>query len=106
MNRRRKKEEVCVSETQPFVLNSAEGQFMVLQKLNSVASQECKEWLQQSGQSEFKTILDEAQERGIFEPVDSLAGQNWSPVDTNTCKLFVHNFFAGGAEGQGPNSSK
>lgn len=89
-----KKEEVYVSETQPFVLNSAEGQFMVLQKLNSVASQECKEWLQQSGQSEFQNILDEIHERGIFEPVDVNKEQNWSPVDLNTAKTFVHAFFA------------
>jgi hypothetical protein len=82
-----------VSQTQPFVLNSAEGQFMVLQKLNTVASEECKSWLKKNGESEFREMLDEVQERGLFEPVDVNHEQNWSPVNINTAKTFVHAFF-------------
>ena len=83
----------AVSQTQPFVLNSAEGQYMVLQKLNTVASEECKDWLKTNGESEFQAILDEVQERGLFEPVDVKHEQKWSPVDSNTAKTFVHAFF-------------
>jgi hypothetical protein len=49
--------------------------------------------LKKNGESEFREMLDEVQERGLFEPVDVNHEQNWSPVNINTAKTFVHAFF-------------
>ena len=84
---------VELSETQPFVLNSAEGQYMVLHRLNEVAPTECMEWLKSNGSDHYQTLLKEVKERVIFDPVIE-APSNWSPVDVNSAKLFVHQFFS------------
>ena len=75
---------------QPFLLNSEQGQYVVLHRLNQVAPQECISWLKQNGPESFKERL-----QGIkmcFEPCEDKP-QQWDPVDPNTCKKFLHEFF-------------
>lgn len=75
---------------QPFLLNSEQGQYVVLHRLNEVAPQECISWLKQNGPESFKERL-----HGIkmcFEPCKNQP-QQWNPVDDNTCKKFLHDFF-------------
>ncbi len=75
---------------QPFLMHSDEGQYVVLHRLNEVAPQECVSWLQQNGPESFKKRLE-----GIklcLEP-NSAKQQQWEPVDKNTCRQFLHDFF-------------
>ena len=75
---------------QPFLLHSEEGQYVVLHRLNEVAPKECISWLKKNGPESFKDRLS-----GIklcFEPASSEESQ-WNPVDKNSAKKFVHDFF-------------
>ena len=75
-------------QAQPFVLTSDSGKYMVLHRVNEVAPQECISWLKENGQNSFEKILQSIH----FEPAKQ--GQDlWAPVDSETSKRFVHNFF-------------
>lgn len=75
---------------QPFLLNSEQGQYVVLHRLNQVAPQECISWLKQNGPESFKERLNGL--NMCFEPKRETTRQ-WKPVDPNTCKHFLHQFF-------------
>jgi hypothetical protein len=79
-------------EAQPFVLTSDTGQYVVLHRVNEVAPQECVNWLKQNGPHSFKTMLGNMKQAVVFEPVTNCP-KTWAPVDTNTAKRFVHDFF-------------
>jgi|TARA_B110000967_G_C18626653_1_gene431542 hypothetical protein len=75
---------------QPFLLQSDEGQYLVLHRLNEVAPQECISWLKKNGPESFKNRLSAT--KMCFDPC--IAGTNsWNPVDNETSKRFVHQFF-------------
>ena len=75
---------------QPFLLESEEGQYLVLHRLNEVAPKECISWLKKNGPDSFKNRLQNV--KLCFEPCNE--GQNnWGPVDRETSKRFVHDFF-------------
>lgn len=75
---------------QPFLLESDEGQYLVLHRLNEVAPKECISWLKKNGPDSFKNRLHNV--NLCFDPCTE--GQNnWSPVDKETSKRFVHEFF-------------
>lgn len=75
-------------QAQPFVLTSDSGKYMVLHRVNEVAPQECISWLKENGQNSFEKILQSIH----FEPATH--GQDsFAPVDNETSKRFVHNFF-------------
>tara|TARA_B100000795_G_scaffold98787_1_gene72555 strand:- start:1864 stop:2628 length:765 start_codon:yes stop_codon:yes gene_type:complete len=75
-------------QAQPFVLTSDNGQYMVLHRVNEVAPPECISWLKENGQNSFEKILQSVH----FEPAKQ--GQDtWAPIDEQTSKRFVHNFF-------------
>jgi len=75
---------------QSFSLQSNEGQFVVLHRLNEVAPQECISWLKQNGPESFKNRLGGV--KLCFEPTED--GNNiWKPVDKKTSKRFLHAFF-------------
>ena len=79
-------------EAQPFVLNSDSGQYMVLHRVNEVAPPECVSWLKQNGPDAFQTLLGAVKKHVVFQP--TTGGQdNWAPVDNDTAKRFVHDFF-------------
>lgn len=74
--------------TQPFVLTSETGQYMVLHRMNEVAPVECISWLKKNGQTTFQNLLNNVQ----FDPAKH--GTNtWNNVDKETSKRFVHQFF-------------
>ena len=79
-------------EAQPFVLTSDTGQYVVLHRVNEVAPPECISWLKKNGPDSFKSLLGKMKQTVVFEPVTDCQ-QAWAPVDTNTAKHFVHNFF-------------
>ena len=79
-------------EAQPFVLTSDTGQYVVLHRVNEVAPPECITWLKQHGPDGFKTMLSNLKQTTVFEPVTECP-KTWKPVDTNTAKQFVHEFF-------------
>lgn len=79
-------------EAQPFVLTSDTGQYVVLHRVNEVAPPECINWLKRHGPDSFKTMLHNLKQTVVFEPVTERP-MNWKPVDTNTAKKFVHEFF-------------
>jgi hypothetical protein len=83
-------EETQAQHVQPFLLHSEEGQYVVLHRLNEVAPKECISWLKKNGPESFKDRLS-----GIklcFEPASSEESR-WNPVDKNSAKKFVHDFF-------------
>jgi hypothetical protein len=77
--------------TQPFILNSPDGQYMMLHSVNETQPDECKEWLNCNEQ-----VKDDPKERVketmTFDPPGH-STCNWAPVDNATCKRFVHTFF-------------
>lgn len=79
-------------QTQPFVLTSDEGRFMVLHRMNEVAPPECISWLKTNGPTAFDTILKELPKIIQFEPAEQ-GLDTLNPVSTETSKRFVHNFF-------------
>ena len=78
--------------TQPFILNSDEGRYMILHHLNQTASSECTD-LTKNGIGQFESCDNHIQNAVTFDPPVSSISDNWSPVDANTCKKFVHTFF-------------
>jgi hypothetical protein len=77
------------AQTQPFILNSEEGRYMILHHLNQPASSECTEL---SEIEQFESVDDNIQNAVTFDPPRNI-DDIWAPVDANTCKRFVHNFF-------------
>lgn len=81
-----------VPTAQPFVLTSDTGQYMVLHRLHQVAPKECVSWLKDNGSEAFKGLLEGIKQPVMFEP-PSAGTDTWKPVDNETTKRFVHNFF-------------
>lgn len=81
-----------VPSAQPFVLTSDTGQYMVLHRLNEVAPKECVSWLKQNGPEMFQHMLGGIRQPVTFEPTKQ-GPDSWGPVDMETTKRFVHNFF-------------
>lgn len=80
-------------KAQPFVLSSDTGRYMVLHRLNETAPPECLSWLKQNGPESFQRILNEEKNSIVFEPC--LDGcDNWEPVDSQTARRYVHQFFS------------
>lgn len=79
-------------QTQPFVLTSDTGQYMVLHRVNEVAPPECISWLRQNGPDSFKDILSSLPKTIQFKPT-SKGEDTWTPVEPETSKRFVHEFF-------------
>lgn len=80
-------------QAQPFVLSSETGQYMVLHRLNEKAPPECVSWLKQNGPESFKKMLNDEKNSVVFEPC--LDGcDNWEPVDDQTARRYVHQFFS------------
>lgn len=79
-------------QTQPFVLTSDTGQYMVLHRVNEVAPPECISWLKQNGQDGFKDMLSSLPQTIQFKPV-GIGEDMWTPVSPETSKRFVHEFF-------------
>lgn len=75
---------------QPFLLQSDEGQYLVLHRLNEVAPKECISWLKKIGPESFKNRLNDIKLQ--FDPCKDGINQ-WTPVDKETSKRFVHQFF-------------
>ena len=78
------------AEAQTFSLQSDQGQFVVLHRLNEVAPKECISWLKKNGPESFKKKIDGV--KLCFEPMHNGAS-NWSPPDKETSRKFVHDFF-------------
>lgn len=79
--------------TQPFVLHSDTGQYVVLHRINEVAPPECVSWLKENGPEKFKDMLQTIRQPVMYDP--AMTGTNtWAPVDIETSKRFVHNFFS------------
>tara|TARA_B100000683_G_C12486150_1_gene553128 strand:- start:200 stop:1033 length:834 start_codon:yes stop_codon:yes gene_type:complete len=77
---------------QPFVLHSDTGQYVVLHRINEVAPPECVSWLKANGPEKFKDMLQTIRQPVMYDP--AVNGINtWEPVDIETSKRFVHNFF-------------
>lgn len=82
--------ETSNNSAQSFLLNSERGQFVVLHRMNEIAPKECISWLKKNGPESFKKKLSGA--KLCFDPsVDS--PNVWNPVDKDTCKRFLHDFF-------------
>ena len=82
--------EVQQTTAQSFLLQSDQGQYVVLHRLNEVAPQECISWLKKNGPESFKNRLEGV--KLCFEPLKD--GTNtWNPVDRQTSKRFLHTFF-------------
>ena len=77
------------AQTQPFILNSDEGRYMILHHLNQTAPSECTEL---SEIEQFESVVSHIQNAVTFDPPIS-TDDNWAPADANTCKKFVHTFF-------------
>ncbi len=96
--------------TQPFVLHSDTGQYVVLHRINEVAPPECVSWLKENGPEKFKDMLQTIRQPVVYDP--AMTGTNtWAPVDIETSKRFVHNFFSaappcGAASSLGNRSSR
>jgi hypothetical protein len=87
-----KTEQPNTPQTQPFVLTSDTGQYMVLHRVNEVAPPECISWLKQNGPETFESILNSLPNTIEFEP--AMEGiDTWNSVSPETSKRFVHNFF-------------
>lgn len=87
-----KTEQLDAPQTQPFVLTSDTGQYMVLHRVNEVAPPECISWLKQNGPETFQNILNSLPNTIEFEP--AMEGiDTWKSVSDETSKRFVHNFF-------------
>lgn len=82
------------SIVQPFVLNSNEGKFMVLQHINETGSKECKELIKSNGIEHFSNVLDQVESAVVFQPPDLSKEEIWNPINKDTCKKFVHDFFS------------
>ena len=83
---------VSTAAAQPFVLNSDQGQYMVLHRVNEVAPEECISWLKKNGQETFKNMLQNIKQPIIFDPVTN-GTDTWEPANKETSKRFLHNFF-------------
>lgn len=70
--------------TQPFVLTSDTGQYMVLHRVNEVAPPECVSWLKRNGPQNFQNMLEKMNTTVEFQPLT---------VSPDLTKQFVHNFF-------------
>ena len=77
--------------TQPFLLQSDEGQYLVLHRLNEVAPKECISWLKKNGPESFKHKLSDV--KMCFDPCKE-GNIQWDTVDKETSKRFVHQFFS------------
>jgi hypothetical protein len=77
---------------QPFVLNSARGQFMVLQRVNEVAPAECVSWLKSMGQSRFKQYMTDCEKQIEFTPMETTIPT--STTSAAAARQFVHEFFS------------
>jgi len=85
-----KTEETEQSIAQPFLLQSDEGQYLVLHRLNEVAPKECISWLKQNGPESFKHTLSDV--KLCFDPCKE--GSTRHTTDKEGCKRFVHQFFS------------
>ncbi len=85
-----KKEDSREATAQPFILHSDEGQYLVLHRLNEVAPKECISWLKKIGPESFKNRLNDVKFQ--FDPMTN-GSNEWNPVDKETSKRFVHDFF-------------
>ena len=70
--------------TQPFVLTSDTGQYMVLHRVHEVAPPECVSWLKRNGPQNFQNMLEKINSTVEFQPLSVSADQS---------KQFVHQFF-------------
>jgi len=80
-------------QTQPFVLTSDTGQYMVLHRVNEVAPPECISWLKQNGPDSFKDILSSLPQTIQFKPVGHQEDTSTRRLSPETSKRFVHEFF-------------
>ncbi len=80
-------------QTQPFVLTSDTGQYMVLHRVNEVAPAECISWLKQNGPDSFKDILSSLPNTIQFKPAVMGEDTCLARPSPETSKLFVHEFF-------------
>tara|TARA_B110000858_G_scaffold198410_1_gene264725 strand:+ start:5060 stop:5521 length:462 start_codon:yes stop_codon:yes gene_type:complete len=81
-----KSTEGAAVHTQPFVLTSDSGQYMVLHRMNEVAPPECVSWLKQNGPEVFTNMLKKLDTTVEFEPLGARP-------ETDISKQFVHDFF-------------
>ena len=86
-------EESSNPQTQPFVLTSDTGQYMVLHRVNEVAPPECISWLKQNGPDSFKDILNSLPQTIEFKPVGHQEDETAQRPTPETSKRFVHEFF-------------
>lgn len=85
-------EQPTAPRTQPFVLTSDTGKYMILHRVNEVAPPECISWLKQNGPESFKKILSSLPTSLQFQPTTT-GEDTWAPVSLETSKRFVHEFF-------------
>lgn len=78
--------------TQPFILNSDDGRYMILHHLNQTATSECTELGANGIEPAPPSVDDHIQNDVTFDPPMNI-DDNWAPVDANTCRKFVHTFF-------------
>jgi hypothetical protein len=67
---------------------------MVLQHINETGSKECKELIKSNGIEHFSNVLDQVESAVVFQPPDLSKEEIWNPINKDTCKKFVHEFFS------------